>query len=82
MTPPPTPAAAPAPRVVDRLTIQLHFDFDKATSFGPAGQAQLEQAVAFVKRYPGAKVSVEGHTDSIGTSTSTTWGCPSGEPLP
>jgi outer membrane protein OmpA-like peptidoglycan-associated protein len=66
VTPPPTPAAAPAPRVVDRLTIQLHFDFDKAT-IGPAGQAELEKAVAFVKRYPGAKVSVAGHTDSTGT---------------
>jgi OmpA-OmpF porin, OOP family len=66
VTPPPTPAAAPAPRVVDRLTIQLHFDFDKAT-IGPAGQAELEKAVAFVKRYPGAKVSIAGHTDSTGT---------------
>ena len=66
VNPPPTAAAAPAPRVVDRLTIQLHFDFDKAT-IGPAGQAEMEKAVAFVKRYPGAKVSVAGHTDSTGT---------------
>ncbi len=63
---PPPAAAAPAPQVVDRLTIQLHFEFDKAT-IGPAGQAEMEKAVAFVKRYPGAKVSVAGHTDSTGT---------------
>jgi outer membrane protein OmpA-like peptidoglycan-associated protein len=66
VNPPPPPAAAPAPRVVDRLTIQLHFDFDKAT-IRPADQAELDKAVAFVKKYPAAKISVVGHTDSIGT---------------
>jgi outer membrane protein OmpA-like peptidoglycan-associated protein len=70
--PPPSPAPAPAPapaperKVIDRLTIRVNFDFDKST-IRKADVPELEKAVAFVKKYPDAKVAVEGHTDSKGT---------------
>jgi outer membrane protein OmpA-like peptidoglycan-associated protein len=28
----------------------------------------LQKAVDFVKKYPGARISVEGHTDSVGSA--------------
>lgn len=70
--PPPPPAVAPAPapaparKVIDRMTIRVNFDFDKST-IRKADIPDLEKAVAFVKKYPDSKVSVEGHTDSKGT---------------
>jgi len=54
------------PRVIDRLTLHVNFDFDKSVIRGP-DTAELQKAVDFVKKYPGYKVSIEGHTDSIGT---------------
>jgi outer membrane protein OmpA-like peptidoglycan-associated protein len=63
-SPPPAPAAAP--RVIDRLTIHVNFDFDKSV-IRPADTAELQKAIDFVKKYPGYKVSLEGHTDWIGT---------------
>ena len=56
----------PAPKVIDRLTLHVNFDFDKAT-LRNADIGELRKAVDFVKKYPGYKVSIEGHTDSIGT---------------
>ena len=64
--PPPTPAPAPAPRVIDRLTLHVNFDFDKSV-VRKTDDAELQRAVDFVKKYPGYKISIEGHTDSIGT---------------
>lgn len=66
MAPPPPPAEPPARKVIDRLTIRVNFDFDKST-IRKADVAELEKAVAFVKKYPDSKVVVEGHTDSRGT---------------
>jgi OOP family OmpA-OmpF porin len=70
MAPPPAPAPAPAPapvrKVIDRLTIRVNFDFDKS-NIRKEDVADLEKAVAFVKKYPDSKVDVEGHTDSRGT---------------
>jgi OOP family OmpA-OmpF porin len=60
---PPPPAA---PRVIDRLTLHVNFDFDKSVILKP-DIAELQKAVDFVKKYPGYQVSIEGHTDSIGT---------------
>jgi OOP family OmpA-OmpF porin len=57
---------SPAPKVIDRLTLHVNFDFDKAT-IRNADTAELRKAVDFVKKYPGYQVSIEGHTDSIGT---------------
>lgn len=65
--PPPKPAPPPpAPKVIDRLTLQVLFDVDKST-ITEADKMELQKAVAFVKKYPGAKIEVDGHTDSIGT---------------
>jgi outer membrane protein OmpA-like peptidoglycan-associated protein len=64
--PAPEPAPAPARKVIDRLTIRANFDFDKST-IRKEDMADLDKAVAFVKKYPDAKVDVEGHTDSRGT---------------
>jgi len=62
-TPPPPPAP---PKVIDKLTLQVLFDVDRSF-ITPAAQKELEKAVAFVKKYPGAKIEVGGHTDSTGT---------------
>ena len=66
--PPPPPAPVPAPerKVIDRLTIRVNFDFDKST-IRKADVADLEKAVAFVKKYPDSKVVLVGHTDSRGS---------------
>jgi OOP family OmpA-OmpF porin len=48
------------------LTLQVLFDVDRST-ITEAGQKELQKAVAFVKKYPGAKIEVGGHTDSTGT---------------
>jgi OOP family OmpA-OmpF porin len=52
--------------VIDRLTLHVNFDFDKA-AIRKEDAAELEKAVAFVKKYPGFKISLGGYTDSIGT---------------
>jgi outer membrane protein OmpA-like peptidoglycan-associated protein len=56
----------PAPRVIDHLTLHVNFDFDKAT-IRSADTAELQKAVDFVKKYHGYKISIEGHTDSMGS---------------
>jgi OOP family OmpA-OmpF porin len=53
------------PRVIDRLTLHINFDTAKA-DIRKADIPELEKAVAFVKKYPNSKVSVEGYTDSRG----------------
>ena len=55
-----------AAKVIDRLTLHVNFDFDKAT-IRNTDIAELRKAVDFVKRYPGYKISIEGHTDNIGS---------------
>ena len=54
------------PRVLDRLAIHVNFDFDKATPKA-VDEKELEKGREFLKKYPGFKVGLEGHTDSIGT---------------
>jgi len=54
------------PKVIDRLTLHVNFDFDKAT-IRSADTAELQKAIGFVKKYQGYKVSIEGHTDNIGS---------------
>jgi outer membrane protein OmpA-like peptidoglycan-associated protein len=68
--PPPPPVVERhqelAARVVDRLTIHVNFDFDKST-VTKADDAELQKAIDFVRKYPGAKVELAGYTDGIGT---------------
>lgn len=63
--PPPPPPPPPAPKVIDRLTIHVNFDFDKS-NIRKADEAELKKAIDFIKKYPGAKIALEGHTDSKG----------------
>ena len=62
----PAPPPPPAARVIDRLTIHVNFDFDKS-DLTKADVAELKKAIDFVRKYPAAKVELEGHTDSKGT---------------
>lgn len=64
--PPPSPPPPPPPKVIDRLTLEVNFDFDKS-DIRDEDIEKLQKAVNFVRKYPGAKVKLEGHTDSIGT---------------
>jgi outer membrane protein OmpA-like peptidoglycan-associated protein len=65
--PPPTPPAPKVePKVIDKMTLQLHFDFNKA-AIKDVDISELKKAVNFIKKYPRANVKLEGHTDSIGT---------------
>lgn len=61
LPPPPHPT-----KVIDRLVIHVNFNFDKS-DIRKADTAELQNAVFFVKKYPGYSISVEGHTDSVGT---------------
>jgi OOP family OmpA-OmpF porin len=53
-------------RVIDRLTIHVNFDFDES-SIRKADKAELQKAINFVRKYSGARIKLEGHTDSMGT---------------
>ena len=53
-------------RVVDKLTLHVNFDFNKAV-VRKADEKELRRAVEFVGKYPGSKISLGGHTDSIGS---------------
>jgi len=57
---------APPPKVLDKMTFRINFDFDKSV-IREADEAELKKAVGFVKKYPNANVKIEGHTDSMGT---------------
>jgi len=57
---------APPPKVLDKMTLRINFDFDKSV-IREADEAELKKAVGFVKKYPNANVKIEGHTDSMGT---------------
>ncbi|MHB1399931.1 MAG: OmpA family protein [Trichloromonadaceae bacterium] len=48
------------------LTLQIKFDFDKS-DIKPAFQGELKKAADFIAKYPGNKILVAGHTDSMGT---------------
>jgi OOP family OmpA-OmpF porin len=55
---------APAPKVVERMTLRLNFDTDKS-DIRAADVPELERAIAFIKKYPSTyKVTIEGHTDN------------------
>jgi len=59
---PPKPAA----KVIDRLVLHVNFDFNKS-DVRKADAAELQKATDFVKKYPGYKIAIEGHTDHIGS---------------
>jgi outer membrane protein OmpA-like peptidoglycan-associated protein len=62
----PPPHSAPPPKVIDKITLMIHFDTDKS-DIRQSDEAELKRAIDFVKKYPGSQVRVEGSTDSVGT---------------
>jgi outer membrane protein OmpA-like peptidoglycan-associated protein len=67
---PTTPAAAGTEA---QPLVTLHgpqFDFNKST-LKPEGKHMVDEAVTVLKGKPDVKVSVEGHTDSIGSGRTT-----------
>jgi outer membrane protein OmpA-like peptidoglycan-associated protein len=74
VNPPPPPPPEPvkeappaAPKVIDRMVIHVNFDFAKS-DIRKADVAELQKAIDFVKKYPGYKIAIEGHTDHIGSA--------------
>ena len=63
--PPPPPPPAP-PKVIDKMTLHVVFAFDKSI-LTEADVKELQKAITFVRKYPGAKIRLDGYTDSIGT---------------
>lgn len=53
-------------KVIDRMTLTINFEFDKA-KIRESDRAKLKKAIDFIKKYPGARIQLEGHTCSIGT---------------
>jgi outer membrane protein OmpA-like peptidoglycan-associated protein len=53
-------------RVVDKFTLTINFDFNKA-KITQADRTELEKAIKFLRHYPKAKIRLEGYTDSVGT---------------
>jgi OOP family OmpA-OmpF porin len=65
--PPPAKAPAPAPRpTAEKIVLRgVNFDFDKAT-IRPDAKVILDEAATQLSKNPDVRVSVEGHTDSVG----------------
>lgn len=59
-------AKALCPKVIDRFTLTINFDFDKST-IRSSDMADLKKAIDFINKYPGNKIRIEGHTDWIGS---------------
>ncbi len=71
-TPPPPPVAQlpppPAPPPGTKM-VELHgphFDFDRS-ELKPEGKRRVDEGVRVMKEHPSMRVSVEGHTDAIGS---------------
>ncbi|MFQ5667156.1 MAG: OmpA family protein, partial [Candidatus Binatia bacterium] len=68
--PPPTPTPPPEslpPPVRKRIVLRgVNFDFDK-TAIRPDSRPLLDEAVALLQENPRVLISVEGHTDAVGT---------------
>jgi outer membrane protein OmpA-like peptidoglycan-associated protein len=62
---PPPPPPPPAGTKISELK-GPNFDFDKAT-LRPSGKEKLDEALKTLNQYPDMKISVEGHTDSVGS---------------
>ena len=70
VAPPPPPPAAPPPPPPARRKIETlrgpQFDFDKST-LKLEGKRMVDEAIKVMKDKPTLQVSVEGHTDSVGS---------------
>jgi outer membrane protein OmpA-like peptidoglycan-associated protein len=66
--PPPTPMPQPLPPPsAKRIILRgVHFDFNKS-DIRPDSRPILNEAAEILKENPGVRISVEGHTDAIGS---------------
>jgi outer membrane protein OmpA-like peptidoglycan-associated protein len=65
--PAPPPPPPPPPVTKRRIVLRgVNFDFDKST-IRPDARAILDEAVATLRGEPDVRVSVEGHTDAVGS---------------
>jgi OOP family OmpA-OmpF porin len=65
--PPPPPPAPPPPPVAQRIVLRgVNFDFNKA-NIRPDAAGILREAATILKDNSSVTVSVEGHTDAIGS---------------
>jgi OOP family OmpA-OmpF porin len=62
---PPKNTDNPAPRIIDKMTLKVLFDYNKAT-LTKSDIDELEKAIVFAKKYPSSHIMLEGHTDNIG----------------
>jgi OmpA-OmpF porin, OOP family len=53
-------------KVQDSMTLHILFDYNKVTIKGKA-HSELNEGINFVKRYPGSRIQIAGHTDNVGT---------------
>jgi outer membrane protein OmpA-like peptidoglycan-associated protein len=53
-------------RVQDSMTLHILFDYNRAIIMEKA-YSELNEGINFVKRYPGSRIEIAGHTDNIGT---------------
>ncbi len=67
LPPPPPPPPAPKPVIIEkgRQTLDVKFDFDKAT-IKEGYYKDIDDLVNVMKDYPDLNVVIEGHTDNIG----------------
>jgi OOP family OmpA-OmpF porin len=66
--PPPAPPPPPPPPARGTKIAEIpgaNFEFNKA-NLTAEGKVKISEAVAIMKQHPTLRVSVEGHTDSIG----------------
>ena len=64
VTPPTTITTTPT--LMDRMIIHINFNFDKS-EIRDIDKAEMQRAINFARKYPVAQITVEGHTDAIGT---------------
>lgn len=66
--PPPVVVAPPPPKIIEkgRQTLDVKFDFDKATIKDNYSK-DINDLAEVMKDYPDLNVVIEGHTDSVGT---------------
>jgi len=61
------PDGCPLPTEPESLTLQFNFPTDSAR-IQPEFEGQLAAAADFIEAHPGTHVTIEGHTDSIGSA--------------
>jgi outer membrane protein OmpA-like peptidoglycan-associated protein len=66
--PPPPPPVLPhqTARIIDKMTLRVNFNVDQA-NIRSGDKAALDKVLGFVKKYPDAKIELDGYTDNSGT---------------